>query len=95
MELPVSGLDCNANEIDDLVDILLGNASDSNGNGVPDSCESLCLGDFNNDGGVDGDDVIAFFSAWDAGIITADVNQDGGVDGDDVIAFFNAWDSGC
>ncbi len=95
MELPVSGLDCNANEIDDLVDILLGNASDSNGNGVPDSCESLCLGDFNNDGGVDGDDVIAFFSAWDAGIITADVNQDGGVDGDDVITFFNAWDSGC
>jgi hypothetical protein len=95
MELPVSGLDCNANEIDDLVDIVLGNASDSNGNGVPDSCESLCLGDFNNDGGVDGDDVIAFFSAWDAGIITADVNQDGGVDGDDVIAFFNAWDSGC
>ncbi|MFZ4574723.1 MAG: GC-type dockerin domain-anchored protein, partial [Phycisphaerales bacterium] len=95
MELPVSGLDCNANEIDDLVDIVLGNDTDVNGNGVPDSCESLCLGDFNNDGGVDGDDVIAFFNAWDAGTITADVNQDGAVDGDDVITFFNAWDSGC
>lgn len=95
MELPTSGVDCNANEIDDLVDILLGGASDSNGNGVPDSCESLCVGDFNGDGAVDGDDVIGFFNAWDAGTITADVNHDSAVDGDDVIAFFNAWDAGC
>jgi hypothetical protein len=54
-----------------------------------------CLGDFNGDGGVDGDDVVAFFAAWDSGAARADVNGDGGVDGDDVILFFSRWDSGC
>ncbi|MFZ4573246.1 MAG: CHRD domain-containing protein [Phycisphaerales bacterium] len=53
-----------------------------------------CFGDFNNDGGIDGDDVIAFFADWDANRACADVNGDTGVDGDDVIAFFNAWDAG-
>lgn len=54
-----------------------------------------CVGDFNGDGSTDGDDVIAFFSAWDAGTATADVNRDDSVDGDDVIVFFAAWDAGC
>jgi hypothetical protein len=44
---------------------------------------------------VDGDDVIAFFGAWDAGLIEADANGDGSVDGDDVIVFFAGWDAGC
>jgi hypothetical protein len=57
--------------------------------------DTSCPSDFNNDGGVDGDDVIAFFAAWDAGDLSADFNGDGGVDGDDVIGFFAAWDSGC
>ncbi|MFZ4573591.1 MAG: hypothetical protein ACOYN0_04290 [Phycisphaerales bacterium] len=52
-----------------------------------------CPGDWNGDGSVDGDDVIAFFGAWDAG--NADFNNDGGTDGDDVIAFFLSWDGGC
>jgi hypothetical protein len=56
---------------------------------------SICVGDFNCDSGVDGDDVIAFFGVWDAGELAADVTGDGGVDGDDVIAFFGAWDGGC
>ncbi|MFZ4575195.1 MAG: GC-type dockerin domain-anchored protein, partial [Phycisphaerales bacterium] len=94
MELPVSELDCNANQIDDLVDIVLGNATDSNGNGVPDSCE-FCAADYNHDSAVDGDDVILFFQDWDPNHAAADVNHDGTVDGDDVIFFFNAWDSGC
>ncbi|MFZ4575161.1 MAG: GC-type dockerin domain-anchored protein, partial [Phycisphaerales bacterium] len=54
-----------------------------------------CAADFTADGAVDGDDVIGFFGAWDAGELAADFNGDGGVDGDDVIAFFGAWDSGC
>ena len=54
-----------------------------------------CPGDYNDDGGVDGDDVIAFFADWDMGIINADLTNDGGVDGDDVIFFFERWDSGC
>jgi hypothetical protein len=50
-----------------------------------------CFADFNEDGGVDGADVDAFFVAWVAGDPTADVNEDGGVDGSDVDAFFVAW----
>jgi hypothetical protein len=53
-----------------------------------------CIGDYNNDGGIDGDDVISFFEAWDSGGECADVDQSSGVDGDDVIAFFEVWDSG-
>jgi hypothetical protein len=56
---------------------------------------SRCQGDFDCSGGVDGDDVIAFFALWDIGDARADVNGDGGVDGDDVIEFFASWDSGC
>lgn len=63
----------------------------SPGNG----CAPVCPADYNNSGGVDGDDVIAFFADWDSGIIAADFNDDGAVDGDDVIGFFESWDSGC
>lgn len=52
-----------------------------------------CDADWNGDGGVDGDDVIAFFAEWDNG--SGDYNGDGGTDGDDVIAFFEDWDAGC
>ena len=52
-----------------------------------------CYADFNNDGGIDGDDVIAFFAEWDASLPCADVEGSGGVDGDDVIAFFGSWDA--
>lgn len=81
------------------------------GNTVPTSCvitgrdvdkivvhtigSSDCPGDFNGDGGVDGDDVISFFGLWDAGELAGDFNSDGSVDGDDVIVFFERWDSGC
>ena len=53
-----------------------------------------CAADFNNDGGIDGDDVIGFFGEWDTGGICADVDASGGVDGDDVILFFGLWDTG-
>lgn len=52
-----------------------------------------CPADWNGDQGVDGDDVIAFFTDWDQS--NADFNGDGGTDGDDVIAFFARWDAGC
>ncbi|MFZ4574162.1 MAG: GC-type dockerin domain-anchored protein [Phycisphaerales bacterium] len=60
------------------------------GIGVP-----RCPTDMNGDGGVDGDDVIAFFAAWDVSDPSADFTGDGGVDGDDVIGFFARWDGGC
>jgi hypothetical protein len=53
-----------------------------------------CPADFNLDGGVDGADVSAFFTAWEAGEFVADVNCDGGVDGSDIDAFFPAWENG-
>jgi hypothetical protein len=54
-----------------------------------------CSADFNNDGAIDGDDVIGFFTAWDASDPAGDYNSDGSVDGDDVIGFFGRWDVGC
>jgi hypothetical protein len=53
-----------------------------------------CPADFNEDGGIDGSDVDAFFAAWELGVCDADVNADGGVDGSDVDAFFAAWEAG-
>ena len=54
-----------------------------------------CTGDVNCDGGTDGDDVIAYFDAWDTSNLLADANGDSLVDGDDVILFFAAWDGDC
>jgi beta-glucanase (GH16 family) len=54
----------------------------------------MCIADFNQDGGIDGSDVGAFFDSWEAGNSDADVNQDGGIDGADVASFFVAWESG-
>jgi hypothetical protein len=54
-----------------------------------------CISDFNLDGGVDGADVTAFFTAWEAGADEADLNIDGGVDGGDIAPFFAAWEAGC
>ncbi len=53
-----------------------------------------CAADFNNDGGVDGGDIEAFFNAWEGGAACGDVNQDGGVDGGDIEAFFHVWENG-
>lgn len=52
-----------------------------------------CPGDWNTDGGVDGADLQAFFTAWEAG--EADANRDGGTDGADVETFIIAWEAGC
>lgn len=53
-----------------------------------------CYADFNQDGGVDGADIEAFFLAWEAGEPAADVNESGGVDGMDVETFFLSWQEG-
>jgi hypothetical protein len=56
--------------------------------------EPQCPADFNQDGGVDGQDIEAFFLVWVDGVPAADVNQDGGVDGQDIEYFFVRWESG-
>jgi len=53
-----------------------------------------CAADYNQDGGVDGADVEAFFADWENGLACSDVNQDGGVDGADVEFFFGVWENG-
>lgn len=57
--------------------------------------DASCIGDFDLSGAVDGDDIVAFFGAWDSGAAEADLDRSGGGDGDDVIRFFVAWDAGC
>lgn len=52
-----------------------------------------CIGDWNLDGGIDSDDVIAFFLQWDSG--DADTNGSGTTDFDDLILFMADWDRGC
>jgi hypothetical protein len=56
---------------------------------------TVCPGDYNCDGGVDGNDVDAFIRDWTEASARADVNQDGGVDGADLQAFFDAREGGC
>lgn len=53
-----------------------------------------CVADFNQDGGVDGSDIAAFFEQWESGLECADTNADGGIDGSDIEAFILAWESG-
>ena len=53
-----------------------------------------CFGDFNQDGGIDGSDVDAFFAAWEEEAIEADVDLDRAVDAMDVTDFFVRWSSG-
>ncbi len=53
-----------------------------------------CFADYDNSGGVGGEDVEAFFSDWSSGSTSADVDANGGVDGQDVEAFFLQWSAG-
>jgi len=55
----------------------------------------VCIGDYNQDGGITGDDISAFFTDYETGESEADVNQDGGITGDDIAAFFAAYEAGC
>ncbi len=57
---------------------------------------TACAADYNQDGGITGDDISAFFADYDSGETCADVNQDGGITGDDIAFFFTAYeDGGC
>ncbi len=52
-----------------------------------------CPGDWDGSGGIDGDDITAFFVDWQAG--EADIDGSGGTDGDDITFFFVRWQAGC
>jgi len=50
--------------------------------------------DYDQNGGVDGGDIAAFFADFEAGAPCADVDQNGGVDGGDIGAFFACFEAG-
>jgi hypothetical protein len=54
-----------------------------------------CTADFDFNGGVDGGDLAAYLSAFEAGVLAADIDGNGGVDGGDLAAFFTAFEAGC
>ncbi len=94
--------------VDQMRANLFATASDQVANGAPDPLfvrgygivnalaahQRDCAADFNQDGGIDGADVQAFFESWGGGDPSGDVNKDGGVDGGDVEAFFVVWTAG-
>jgi len=53
-----------------------------------------CPADYNQDGGVTGDDIAAFFADYEAGAGCADTNLDGGITGDDIAAYFSIYEAG-
>ncbi len=53
-----------------------------------------CAADFDQDGGVTGGDIAAFFAQYEAGAACADVDLDGGITGGDVAAFFTLFEAG-
>ncbi|MDQ7014277.1 MAG: GC-type dockerin domain-anchored protein [Planctomycetota bacterium] len=57
--------------------------------------DSLCVADFNGDGTVNTQDVLAFLNAWTSDDPSADINGDGSVNTQDVIMFLNLWNAGC
>ncbi len=58
---------------------------------IPDDC----IADFNGDGIVNTQDVLAFLNAWNSGDPRADINGDGVVNTQDVLLFLNLWNAGC
>lgn len=56
---------------------------------------TVCVGDYNCDGGIDGSDLESFFNDWESASLNADLNSDGGIDGQDIEVFFVHWENGC
>lgn len=54
----------------------------------------VCAADYDQDGGVTGADIAAFFADFEAGAACADVDQDGGITGGDIGAFFQVFEAG-
>lgn len=53
-----------------------------------------CAADYDDNGGVDGGDLAAFFADFEEGAQCADVDQNGGVDGGDLAFFFEVFEAG-
>ncbi len=91
--LNIGGADCDANGVPDDMEIAAGEATDLDGDGVPDAC--ACLADLNSDGVVNIDDVDAFVGAFLSGDPAADLNTDGTLNFDDIDLFVASFLLGC
>jgi streptogramin lyase len=67
VECAGNGMDCNQNGVCDGLDVMLGDALDDDGNGIPDSCQTLQAGDI---WAFDGDDGLFGLSLDAGGIVT-------------------------
>ena len=84
------GLDCNANGRADACDILFGLREDTNGNGIPDTCE--CPWDLDGGGTVGIKDFLALLAAWGPNPgHPADFDGDGVVGITDFLALLANW----
>ena len=63
------------------------------GNCGGNTCPS-CAADYDDNGGIDGADLAAFFGDYEAGETCADVDQNGGIDGADLATFFSVYEAG-
>ncbi|MBL8963238.1 MAG: PQQ-dependent sugar dehydrogenase [Phycisphaeraceae bacterium] len=69
---------------------------DTDGNGIPNTCEpGGCPADFDGSGFIDLDDYVAFVLAFEDGDESTDVDGSGFVDLDDFVAFVLAFEDGC
>ncbi len=86
-----SGLaDCNKNGADDICDIATGQSSDSDGNGIPDSCE--CPWDLDGSSGVGITDLLGVLAAWGSNPGgPPDFNGDGTVGMADLLVMLSNW----
>ncbi len=54
-----------------------------------------CEADFDHNGGLDGADLAAFMTVYEAGEESADIDENGGIDGADLAYFFVHYELGC
>ena len=89
----VDGSDCNGNGIRDECDIADGTLPDADGDGIPDSCESVCPLDVDENGMVGAPELITVLASW--GICPKscpiDTNDDGMVGAPELISVLAAW----
>lgn len=92
---PPPNPDCNANSKSDACEIASHLETDYNANAIPDSCERVCIADWNVSGVADANDIFDFLNTWMQAYLAADVNHDGVSTTADIFDFLNIWFSGC
>jgi hypothetical protein len=88
--------DCNNDGIVDYGQILLGELTDLDANGIPDTCEVVSCNDadLTQNGTVDGADlgaILAFWGPTGQVLPQADINRDGQVNGADIGLLLSFW----